>query len=503
MTIAEALAPYPELAQEFANKELFIKWATSQLFGQKAEQRAHISLPAKDQLWLLQDILPAPEQPPAAGTSVAGYQRGARKNPVKPKPEDGQIRFGPEVPVEVITVIDEEAKKIPEADRELVSTRIVQKLAHRSSKVVIEYHYLTYKDKSSGELFTPRAVDSVIPACLADVSFLASMLVDKFCWHLPLHRQHQRLVAEHIFVDRSSLTRWGQGTIQHLEPIYHAVVSSVLSSKIAAADESPTPAGVGQGKMKKGYFWSFYGDKDEVFFLFSPSRGAEVIRNVMKGFEGVLLTDGYVAYESFVSGQPNVLHAQCWAHARRKFIEAEAVAPEQCKLVLAMLQQLYALEQRAPLGSEELRGIRNQHSRELVRRLFLYLEQQTAESCFLPSNKFVKAMQYVLDRRTALQVFLDRPEVPLDTNHVERAIRAPVVGRKNWMFHTTETGARNAAIVYTLIESCKLAKVDPLVYLTDVLQRIQTHPATDVGELTPREWAKRFAEKPMRSILDG
>ena len=501
-TIAEALAPYPELAQQFANKELFIKWATSQLFGQRAEQRAHISLPQKDQLWLLEDILPVPEEAPAPEITVAAHQRTRRKNPVKLKSEDSQLRFGENVPVEVITVIDDEALKIPEDKRVLVSDRVVHKLATRSSNVVLEYHYQTYKRKSDGELFSPRAVDSVIPGSVADVSFLASMLVDKFCWHLPLYRQHRRLQDSLIFLDRSTLTRLMGGSIQHLEPIYQALQSSILLSTILGADESPTPAGVGQGKMKKGYFWTFYGDQDEVFFLFSPSRGAEVLRNTLKGFQGVLLTDGYVAYESFVSGQSNVLHAQCWAHTRRNFVQAETIAPQQCKTVLANLQQLYALERQAELGSEKLRAIRDEQSRPLLEKLFTYLEQQIAESCFLPSNKFVRAIQYALDRKAALQIFLDNPKVPLDTNHVERAIRAPVIGRKNWMFHTTETGARNAAIVYSLIESCKLAKVNPLVYLTDVLQRIQTHPSLEVAMLTPRNWAKHFADNPMRSVLE-
>jgi transposase len=409
------------------------------------------------------------------------------------------------VPVKVIEVEHPATKDIPEQDRQLISEDVVYRLAQRSPYLVLKYVTKVYKVKESGKFLTSRAPESVFPGSSADVSFLAGMLVDKFQHHMPLYRQHGRLLQSDIFLDRGTLTRQVHRTVEILEPIYYALMSSALQSPVLGVDETPTPAvrkkgkGKEKGKIKDGYFWAFYGSHDEIFFLYSPSRAKKVLDEVLQGYSGVLLTDGYVAYESFVKGQKNILHAQCWTHSRRNFVYAEKVFPQQCADVLLIIQQLYSVEHEAELGSEELRHLRDKKSRPLVDALFTYLHKQVGESIFLPTNAFLKAAQYMLDRRAELEVFLDRPDVPLDTNHVERAIRPTVVGRKNWLFNFTEIGARYAAIAYSLIQSCVVADVNPTVYLTDVLQRIDTHPARDVHLLTPRMWAQNFADKPMIS----
>lgn len=514
LTVAEALARCPELANLLGAQQkklesqsaqidflvVRVKWLESQVFGQSSEKRAALVLPKDQQLWLLEQILAVPAEPPDATTTVKGHERARRKNPAPDLVDAGsQLRFGPEVPIKVIDVVDPRAASIPEEYRELISERTVYKLARRRTHLVLQYNYKTYKDKRSGELISPAAVEAVIPGSSVDVSFLSGLLTDKFVGHLPLYRQHQRLTAENIFMDRGNLSRLVHHAAQFLEPIYQAIQSSVLQSKVLGVDESPTPAGKAGGKMRQGYFWAYYGDNDEIFFHFSPSRSAKVLHAVLEGFQGILLSDGYTAYESFVSGTPGVLHAGCWVHGRRNFIEAEKLAPDRCKLVLAALQQLYQLEKLAPPGSEEMRRIRDTQSRQIVDELFRFFEHELAASCFAPSNPYIKAVQYMLDRRKQLRLFLDHPDLPLDTNHVERSIRPAVVGRKNWLFHSTEAGARYAAIIYSLVHSCTLAGVDPRTYLIDVLQRIATHPARDVAMLTPKNWARHFASNPMRS----
>ncbi len=120
----------------------------------------------------------------------------------------------------------------------------------------------------------------------------------------------------------------------------------------------------------------------------------------------------------------------------------------------------------------------------------------------LPTNPFGQAARYTLVREAALQVFLANPEVPLDTNHLEREIRPIALGRKNWLFCWTEVGARHVGIIQSLLATCRLHGIDPYVYLVDVLQRIDTHPALDVQLLTPRLWKQHFADQPLRSDLD-
>lgn len=512
LTYAEALELCPEVGARdrlsrarIEHLEALIEWFKTAVFGKRSEIRALKNLSIADQLWLGMELLPVPEEPPPKTTTVREHERQQRKKPTTPKPDDASIRFGPEVPVKVIEREDPSAADIPPEQRELIGVEVVRKLAQQSSYLVLEYRTKKYKNKETGEISAPTAPPSVIPGSIADVSFLAGILVDKFLHHLPLYRLHERLLHAGITVSRGNLTRLVHRLAELLEPIYDALRSSVLLSPIVAADESPTPAGRRQGvknqpgKMRQGYFWAFYGCRQELFFHFSPSRSRVVLDDLLKDFTGVLLTDGYAAYESFIEGRTQITHAQCWTHSRRNFIQAGQIAPQQTEQVLKAIQQLYLVEKEAPLGSEELGKLRQRKSAQIVDALFSYLDKQVAESVFLPSNAFHKAAQYVLNRREPLSAFLDNPNIPLDTNHVERSIRPTVIGRKNWLFNFTETGARSAAIFYSLLQSCVAAGVHPTTYLIDVLQRIDTHPAQKVALLTPRLWKEHFAANPLRS----
>lgn len=135
----------------------------------------------------------------------------------------------------------------------------------------------------------------------------------------------------------------------------------------------------------------------------------------------------------------------------------------------------------------------------LVDGLFNFLKETISEGIFVPSDRFLKAAGYALQREAALRVFLDDPSVPLDTNHVERELRGHAVGRRNWTFHVTDDGARYAAIFYSLIRTCLLWEINPTTYLTDVLRRIVAVPKQDMEQLLPRQWKERFGTAPLRS----
>jgi hypothetical protein len=200
-----------------------------------------------------------------------------------------------------------------------------------------------------------------------------------------------------------------------------------------------------------------------------------------------------------------VTHAQCWAHARRAIFEAEASAPAAVKDLLTHIQRIYAVEDdiRAKgLAGEAKQMYRLMHSQLLVDRLFAWIERYLARHGLKPATPFTKALAYVRERRAGLEVFLTDPDVPLDTNHLERALRVIPMGRKNWMFCWTELGARHVGIIQSLLVTCRLHGIDPTTYLIDVLQRVGEHPASRVAELTPRLWKSLFAANPMRSELN-
>jgi hypothetical protein len=257
--------------------------------------------------------------------------------------------------------------------------------------------------------------------------------------------------------------------------------------------------------MKTCFFWPIYGDQDEIAFLFANTRSSQVVREALKEFTGVLLTDGYKVYEQYALKSDRIVHAQCWSHVRRKFDEAEAAEPKRAGEALDRIGQLYHLEgqiQEKGLAPEEILAYRGERSKPLVDAFFESLHRQLEAEVFLPSNPFRSAAWYALKREGALRVFLEYPTVPLSTNHVERSIRPIALGRKNYMFCWTEIGAKYVGILQTLLSSCRVQGINPYTYLVDVLQRIDSHPAKDVAQLTPRLWKEHFASEPLRSAID-
>ena len=484
------------------------EWFKRQLFGQKSERRL---LPPDPQQLTFADGFPLrdepAEAPPPPTETVRAYQRRLRGESTEAAPDERELRFDPSVPVEVIAVPNPELLGLKETDYEIISEKITYRLAQRpGAYVILKYVRPIIKRKATEMLSCPPAPAAVLERSFADVSVLAGLLVDKFRYHLPLYRQHQRLADAGITVSRATLTQWVHRSAALLEPIYHALLSSILQSKVVAMDETPIKAGrQGKGKLHTGYFWPIYGDQDEIVFPYAASRAQAVVREALGSFCGVLLTDGYTVYERYARTINGLVHAQCWSHARRQFVEAAPVEPALVAQALEFIGQLYQQEARSrarQYADETLLACRAEQAKPIVDAFFVWLTRTLQDQVLLPTNPFTKAAQYALDREAALRVFLAYPTVPLDTNHLEREIRAIAMGRKAWLFCWTEVGARYVGIVQSLLASCRLQGVDPYVYLIDVLQRIDTHPAFEVHLLTPRLWKQHFTTNPLRSDLD-
>lgn len=483
-----------------------IAWFERQVFGSTSEKRV-IDNPHQHSL-LTEPTETLPEPP--AKTRVPAHERGkAKKQRQDDCVNDSGLRFSDDVPVETISVLPAELQG-PDADQyEVMGTQVTYKLAQRSaSYVVLRYEIPTFKRKGSDKPQTTTMPDQVLERSIADVSLLAGLLVDKFQYHLPLYRQHQRMAQLGVTVARSSLTNWVKRAIELLRPIVEAQCRHVLQSKVLAMDETPIKAGRQQkGKLKQGYFWPIYGEDDEVVFTYSNSRGRQHIESVLQEqFTGTLISDGYSAYARYADATENVTHAQCWVHSRRYFVKAQERDPACSDRALDFIGQLYQVE--AAINEQQLTGekkhqARLAHSQPVVEQFFVWCQQQCQRTDLTPSHPTTKALNYVMSRETALRVFLEDPDVPLDTNHLEREIRPIPMGRKNWLFCWTELGAEHVGLIQSLISTCKLQGINPYTYLTDVLQRISAHPASQIDSLTPRVWKELFADNPMRSPLDN
>jgi len=488
--IVALLASHQNLQQQ-------LDWFKRQMFGAKSER--HIPLDDSRQLTLGE--LPAGEADTAPSVVVPAHRRTKARAEA---PDEGTLRFDDSVPV----VRTELPPDIPEEELdqyEQIGEKINRLLAQTPGQFFVqEYVRPVYKKKAGPEAIEDEIVVADPPRTIfqrsfADVSLLAGILVDKFRYHLPLYRQHQRMTASGIHISRGSLTNWVHRTCDLLVPVYEAQLQSVLTSKVLAMDETPIKAGrkknkpPGKGQMNTGYFWPLYGDGDEVVFHFADTRAHKVVDDLLRRFKGTLVSDGYEAYEKFAARTEDVRHAACWVHTRRGFdkaLSSDAVLAEEA---LSRIGELY--EQERKLGSlkpDKILARRAMHCKPIVEDFFNWLRQVQAEQALLPSSPFAKAANYALQREEALKVFLEDPAVPPDTNHLERQIRPIAIGRKNWLFCWTEVGAKYTGVAQSLISTCVLNGMDPWTYLVDVLQRLDTHPAAKVSELTPRIWKEKF-----------
>ena len=318
--------------------------------------------------------------------------------------------------MKTIRLTPPEIEGLDESEYEIIDVEKSYRLAQRpASSVVLCYERPVIKLKQSGSLCRALVPVNVIERSVVDVSFSAGMLVDKFEYHMPLYRQHQRLIHAGVTLSRTTLTNVGKQAIELLRPIVDAQLLSVLESKTLAMDETPVKAGPSKsrpGKMQQGYFWPMYGDKDELVFAFAASRGKQVIEQLLGvHFCGTLIADGYAAYAAWTKGNEYVILAQCWVHTRRQFVNAHDGEELAVNQVLEIIARLYSVEADAreqALEGEQLREHRLSHAKPIVDEVYAWRDWQCTRNDLLPSDPFTLALKYLGDREHELRVFPGR-----------------------------------------------------------------------------------------------
>jgi len=495
------------LRQEVAQLKHELEWFRKQIFGSKSEKQIDVS---PDQIPLAlfgKKQIPVPQDQPK---QTITYQRGKGK---KQRAEDcvneQGLRFDDSVPVKTIVLPVLEIQGLEPHEYEVIGNKVYHKLAQRpASYVVLRYEQAVVKILKTEEIHNAITPMAVFDKSVADVSFLSGLMVDKFVYHLPLYRQHQRLAGGGITLARSTLTNLVKRSIDLLVPIADAQLANALLSRVLAMDETPITAGKSKtkkGRMHQGYYWPVYGEQDEVCFVYTNSRAHRNVSEILSdSFEGTIVSDGYAAYARYAQKNDVVTHAQCWTHTRRKFVEAEKNEPEAVAEMLGLMGMLYAQEKQIKndgLEGEAKRAWRLEHSKPVVEIIYDWVRVQRQREDLVPKDPFSKALMYLANRETELSVFLSDPDVPIDTNHLERLIRPIPMGRRNWLFCWTELGATQVGVIQSLLSTCKLHNINPHVYLTDVLQRVQIHPNSEILDLTPRLWKEKFADEPLQSDL--
>lgn len=344
---------------------------------------------------------------------------------------------------------------------------------------------------SQGSL-PPRPLERGIPG----PGVLAEVVANKYANHLPLYRQQEIFQRIGLTFPRSTLCGWVAYAAFLLAPIVEALRRSVLASDKIHTDDSPITVldpSIKPVGSRRGYLWVYVGDQDDVVFDYTNHRNRDGPESFLKEYQGYLQADAFSGYDRLYL-ERLIIEVACWAHARRKFFEARSSHPAEVDRILALIGELYAVEAWAKalrLPDEKRLAWRQRYSRPRLARIREELDALSLR--VLPKSPLGKAITYALKNWKALNRYTEVAFLDIDNNLSERQIKQMVMGRKNWMFAGSEAGARNAAILFSVIVSCKLQGVDPFTYLRDVLARIPTHPKDQMHELTPREWKQRFA----------
>lgn len=338
-----------------------------------------------------------------------------------------------------------------------------------------------------------------IEKSFAGASLLALILVWKYGFALPLYRQCQIFAHAGLKISRTTLMQWVGATSLLLAPLVEALAKHVLAASNVNGDDSPFKVlSPGTGKTKTSYLWTYvrdgrsWGARDPpaVWYQYSPSREGVHPQRHLKNYAGKLQVDGYSGYEAlFVPPKPDVpariIEIGCWAHGRRGFFELfVATKSPTAEEALDRIGQLYDIETEIRGKSPEFRlAVRQERSVPLLNELFIWMLQVRSEA--ENASGLAKALDYVLKRRTQLTRYTEDGRLEMDNNCAERTVRGPAVGKKNFLFFGSDTGGERAAIIYSLIETCKLNGIDPQRYLEYVIARIADHPINRIEELLP------------------
>lgn len=319
--------------------------------------------------------------------------------------------------------------------------------------------------------------------------FVAHLVTAKCGDSIPLYRLEKSYKRLGISIARSTMTDLFHRAGEVLEPLWKRLLSEVAKDEIVLADETPIKL---QRVKKRAYIWTFLAG-NRVVYVFSPNRSGKVAKAVLGDSKGKLLVDAYTGYNA-VTTPAGRERAGCLAHARRKFVDALPTAPGAAR-ALELILEVYRVEHHAReegiVRTVEHLNLRQTRSLEAMDRLERWLKAEKPKHP--PKSPIGRAIAYSQNQWTALTRFLDDVRLPVDNNRSEAALRVIALGRKNFLFLGHEQAGRNAVVLYTLIACCDAAGVNPLAYLTDVLLRVQTHPASRIDELLPAAWGNAHA----------
>lgn len=471
---------------------LFAKW----LWGPRSEKRPPQAItPVAGQIYLPFVELLSAVQRVADQHGVAGSIEIEVPTPRAKKPgSKRRSQFPEHIPLVRTTI------EVPEGERTCcekpmaeMGAEVTRELERIEFSIVHEVARKKYCCRVCQEhvLTAPGPTRAIDKGILGN-GWLATLLVERFGNHMPYHRLEQKYRSEGIDLSRSILCRSANDLGERFEPVYDALCEEVVKDDIAFADETTVTVQKAKDETsKKAQVWLYANKHGDSVFDYNESRGRDSPVKMLANFRGYLHDDGYCVYEACLDPSC-VKHVACWAHVRRKFVDAENTEAKFSKEAVAWIAKLYALDRLAKaqgLSPDEVKKQREEHAPAILAGFREWLEVRRTQ--VLPAGPMEGAIKYAIGRWEALCRFVEDGRLELDNNRAERALRQIAVGRKNWIFVGNERGGRTASVFFSLVVTCKNRGIDPRTYLQDAMLRLKE--GVDPKTLTPAEWQKRYA----------
>lgn len=346
---------------------------------------------------------------------------------------------------------------------------------------------------------TAAQAERIIDKGLVSDRVIVDTVIAKYCDHLPLYRQSAVLERETgVEIHRATMDGWVMRVGELLIPVAEAMKRELLGGHYLQADETPVEVQMrdGKGKNHQAYLWQYsrpglHGAGGAALFEFQMGRSREGPKKMLRNFAGILQTDGYSAYDKV--GAKGMVHAACWAHARRKFVDALKLSPKDrdAARVVARMNEIFAVDaeaRQAGLGLQERQAARLAKTRPLLEALREDLLKLSKSA--LPASELGKGVTYTLGLWKRLSCFLEHPDLELSNNRAENSMRGVALGRKNWIHIGSPAAGPKVASILSIVETCKRLDIPVRDYLMAVLPGLGSKKLSQVAGLTPEAWIR-------------
>lgn len=367
--------------------------------------------------------------------------------------------------------------------------------ARLTAKKIIRYKYLLPTPAGDPGLTSKIIIapfpDEVIRNCMADAPLLATMIIEKYCDHLPVYGQMTRFDRTGIKLAHSTLLDWIAKTCTLLHPLYEKLKQEVLQSNYLMMDETTMKVmdKDKKGTTQRGYFWATQAPTAKlVFFEYQLGRNQEVPQALLSDYKGYLQSDCCSCYETLAANK-DVTLLYCMAHARRYFLESEKNDPKRASYALNVFGQLYDIEREI---KDKTVNERKEAIQKLFKPIWVNFGQWLEENAGMLNEKSAidKAFAYTMKRYKRLSVYMENGALNIDNNPIEGSIIGIALGRKNFMFCGSHNAAQRSAMLYSFMGTCKLQSINPMVWMVDVLKKINKQRTDQIQDLLPHRWKK-------------